>query len=73
MIKWYIISMEGINGDTVHNSKMADHLGHRTSVIDKDSTITAVIGSFWNAFNLLMSDVGGCYSIIKCKLFKQYH
>ncbi len=51
---------------------MANHLGHTTSVSDKDSIISGAIASFWKAFNLLMSDFGGLYSIIKCKLFKQY-
>ncbi len=69
------------NGDTIHSSEIEDHLGHRTSVSDKDSIISAAIASsiplsaaiasFWKAFNLLMS--GGClYSVIKSKLFKQY-
>ncbi len=51
---------------------MANHLGHTTSVSVKDSRISGAIASFWKAFNLLMSDFGGLYSFIKCKLFKQY-
>ncbi len=51
---------------------MANHLGHTTSVSDKDSMISGAIASFWKVFNLLMSDFGGLYSFIKCKLFKQY-
>ncbi len=51
---------------------MANHLGYTTSVSDKDSMISGGIASFWKAFNLLMSDFGGLYSFIKCKLFKQY-
>ncbi len=61
-----------VSGDTIHSSTMADHLGHRTVVSDKDSMISAAIASFWKAFNLLMSDFRGLYSFIKCKLFKQY-
>ncbi len=37
---------------------MIDHHGYRTSVIDKDSIISAISDSFWKAFNLLMSDFG---------------
>ncbi len=51
---------------------MANHLGHTTSVSDKDCMISGAIASFWKAFNLLMSDFGGLHSFIKCKLFKQY-
>ncbi len=34
--------------------------------------ISGAIASFWKAYNLLMSDFSGLYSVIKCKLFKQY-
>ncbi len=60
-----------VNGDTIYSSEMANHLGHTTSVSDEDSIISGAIGSFWKAFNLLMSDFDGLYSFIKCKLFKQ--
>ena len=61
-----------VNGDTINGSELVDHLGHRISISDKESMISAAIASFWKAFNLLMSDFGGVYSFIKCKLFKQY-
>ncbi len=61
-----------VNGDTIHSSEMANHLGHTTSVSDKDSMIRGAITSSSKAFNLLMSDFGGLYSFIKCKLFKHY-
>ncbi len=51
-----------VNGDTIHSSEMANHLGHTTSVSDKDSTISGAIASFWKAFNLLMFHFGGLYS-----------
>ncbi len=35
-----------VNGDTIHSSEMANHLGHTTSVSDKDSMISATIASF---------------------------
>ncbi len=35
-----------VNGDTIHSSKMAKHLGHTTSVSDKDSMISGAIASF---------------------------
>ncbi len=50
---------------------MANHLGHTTSVSDKDSMISGAIANFWKAFNLLLSDFGGLYSFIQ--LFKQYY
>ncbi len=51
---------------------MANHLGHTTSVSDKDFMISKAIVSFWKAFNLLMSVFCVLYSFIKCKVFKQY-
>ncbi len=51
---------------------MANHLGHTTSVSDKESMISGAIASFWKTFNLLMSDFDGLYSFIKFKLVKQY-
>ncbi len=48
-----------VNLNTIHSNGIADHLDHRTSA------------SFWKVFNLLMSDFGGLYSFIKCKLFKE--
>ena len=61
-----------VNGDIVHSSESADHLGHRISVKDKDSMISAGIASFWKAYNIFMSDFGSVYSFLKCKLFQQY-
>ncbi len=60
------------NGDTIRNSEMADHLGHISSASDEHSIISAAIASFWKAFSLLISDIGGLYSFIKSQLFKQY-
>ncbi len=48
-----------VNGDSINSSEMANHLGHTTSVSDKDSMLSGAIASFWKAFNLLMSDFGG--------------
>jgi hypothetical protein len=33
-----------VNGDIIHGSEMDDHLGHRTSINDKDSMILPVSG-----------------------------
>ncbi len=52
------ISIIEVNCDTKHSHAMADHLGHRTSVSDNDSMISAVIASFSKVFNLLMSEFG---------------
>ncbi len=35
-----------VNGETIHSSEMANHLGHTTSVSDKNSIISGAIASF---------------------------
>ncbi len=51
----YIWEIED-NGDIIHSSKMADLLGHRTSISDNNCMISAAIASFWKTFTLIMSD-----------------
>ena len=61
-----------VNGDIIHDSDSANHLGHAVSVRDKEFMTSAAISHFWKSFNLFMSDFGNVYSFIKCKLFKQF-
>ncbi len=53
-----------VNGEKVEYVVTVDHLGHRSSTVDKSSMITAAESSFWKSFNLFMVNFSQSYSIV---------
>ncbi len=54
-----------VNGEKVEYVVTVDHLGHRSSTVDKSSMITAAESSFWKSFNLFMANFSQSYYIVK--------
>ncbi len=61
-----------VNGAELRKVHNAVHLGHLLSTTDKDGIVADATAKFWRSFNMFMADFGKLYSLIKCKLFKQY-
>ncbi len=59
-----------VNGEKVERIVTVDHLGHRSSTVDKNSMIKAAESSVGKSFNLFMANFIQSYSTIKNKLFK---
>lgn len=68
------VSNKGITvgNDYVLPSETATHLGHKISVVDKDSIVNGAKADFWCSFNIFLANFGHLYSFIKNKLFVQY-
>ena len=54
-----------LNGEIVHISHNAVHLGHNISTSDRDSRILAAKRAFWKSYNNFVSNFGHLYSLLK--------
>ena len=54
-----------VNGEIVHISDNAVHLGHNISTSDRDSMILAAKRAFWKSYNNFVSNFGHLYSLLK--------
>ena len=58
-----------VNGEIVHISDNAVHLGHNISTSDRDSMILAAKRAFWKSYNNCVSNFGHLYSLLKIGVF----
>ena len=61
-----------VNGEIVHISDNAVHLGHNISTSDRDSMILAAMRTFWKSFNNFVSNFGHLYSSLKISVFAPF-
>ena len=54
-----------VNGEIVHVSDNAVHLGHNISTSDRDCMILAAKRAFWKSYNNCVSNFGNLYSLLK--------
>ena len=59
-----------VNGEIVHISDNAVHLGISTS--DRDSMILAAKRAFWKSYNNFVSNFGHLYSLLKISVFAPF-
>ena len=60
------------NDTELYSTQDAVHLGHHTSVVNKDSLVADATAKFWRGYNMFMADFGHIKTNVKCNLFKQY-
>ena len=61
-----------VNGEIVHISDNAVHLGHNISTSDRDSMILAAKRAFWKSYNNFVSNFGHLYSLLKISFFAPF-
>ena len=61
-----------VNGEIVHISDNAVHLGHNISTSDRDSMILAAKRAFWKSYNNFVSNFGHLYSLLKISVFAPF-
>ena len=67
-----IISGIKVNGEIVHISDNAVHLGHNISTSDRDSMILSAKRAFWKSYNIFVSNLGSLYSLLKNCVFAPF-
>ena len=61
-----------VNGEIVHISDNAVHLGHNISTSDCDSMILAAKRAFWTSYNNFVSNFDHLYSLLKIRVFAPF-
>ena len=64
-----VINLPKVDGEIVHISDNAVHLGHNISTSDRDSMILAAKRAFWKIYNNFVSNFGHLYSLLKISIF----
>ena len=61
-----------VNGEIVHISDNAVHLGHNISTSYRDGMILAAKRAFWKSYNNVVSNFGDLYSLLKISVFAPF-